>query len=124
MSGEPIISRNHCMDAGPATGAGVAIVPPAHGDYSTATAITAAPTSGQKWAITDIFIAAVAACEVHLEEETSTTVIFGPVPLAANGWIQFKPRGKLKLPTADRKVLLHSSTSDHVTCQISAVSEA
>ncbi len=110
-------------DAGPAAGAGT-MQAPVHGDFSTATALTAAPTSGQKWVVTDIFISTAAAAEVQLQEETSGTVIFGPLILPANFAGQFTPRGKLKVATADRKVMGKSSTADHVTIQVSAVSEA
>lgn len=111
------------QDGGPAAGAGT-VAAPVHGDFSTATAVTAAPTGGQKWVVTDIFISTAAAAEIDLREETSGTVVFGPVLMPANGYAQFTPRGKLKLATADKKVMGKSSTADHVTIQVSGVSEA
>jgi hypothetical protein len=111
------------QDAGPGAGAGV-FEAPQHGDMGTApVAVSAAPTAGQKVCIRDIVIMTVAACEVHLEEQTSGTTIWGPAPMAANGYLHDVPRGKLKLATADKYVLAHSSTTDHVTVQISTVSE-
>lgn len=111
------------QDAGPGAGAGI-VQAPVHGDCSTATALTAAPTAGQKWVVTDIIISTAAAAEVHLEEETSATVVWGPMILPANFAGQFTPRGKLKLATADKKVMVKSSTADHITAQISGLCEA
>lgn len=111
------------QDAGPAAGAGTAQTP-VHGDFSTAADVTAAPTSGQKWVVTDIVISTAAAAEVSLKEETSGTVVFGPILMPANGYAQFTLRGKLKLATANKKVQGFSSTNDHVTIQVSGYSEA
>jgi hypothetical protein len=111
------------QDGGPGIGAGVAQAP-VHGDFNPAVALTAAPTSGQKWVITDIIISTVAVCEVDIEEETSATVLFGPIIMPASGYAQFTLRGKLKLPTADKKVMGKSSGDDHCTIQVSGYSEA
>lgn len=111
------------QDAGPAAGAGT-MQTPVHGDMSTAVDLTAAPTAGQKWVITDIIISTAAAAEISIREETSGTVVFGPILMPANGYGQFTPRGKLKLATADKKVQGFSTTADHVTIQVSVVSEA
>lgn len=118
-----ITAGSSVQDGGPAAGAGT-MQAPFHGDFSTAADVSTAPTTGQKWVVTDIFISTAAAAEVSLKEETSGTVVFGPILMPANGYAQFTPRGKLKLPTADRKVQGFSSTNDHVTFQLSCVSEA
>lgn len=111
------------VDGGPGTGAGT-VQPPVHGDFSTAVAVTAAAGAGLKWVVTDIFISTAAAAEVDIREETSGTVLFGPILMPANGYAQFTPRGKLKLSTAVLKVMGKSSTADHCTIQVSGYTEA
>lgn len=111
------------LDGGPASGIGT-MSAPVHGDMSTAVALTAAAGAGLKWVITDIIISAAVNAEIQLQEETSATVVFGPLLMAANTTVHFQPRSKLKLATAVKKVMGKSSGADHVTIQVGGYTEA
>lgn len=79
--------------------------------------VTAAPTAGQKIVIDDLFFSVDTAMNLIFEEETSATPIF-KVFLPANGLGQYTPRGKIKLPTADKKLRVDASVAGNiaVTC--------
>lgn len=73
-------------------------------DMSTAAAITAAPTSGQKIVVHSVIIGGgSAAGEYRIEEETSATV-YASVFLDVNHSIQLTFPGGIKLATADKKL--------------------
>jgi hypothetical protein len=97
---------------------GMNLMTPVHGDLSSATAVTAAPPTLMKWVLTDIIISTASAAEVHIEEETSGTTVFGPILMPANGYAQFTPRAPLKHSAAAKKFLAHSSDANHVTVQV------
>jgi hypothetical protein len=82
-------------------------------DMSTAAAISAAPPAQQYIVIDDVFFSTDTAMNFEFEEETSGTVLF-KVYTAANTTIQFTPRGKVKLATANKKVFGDASASGNV----------
>lgn len=86
-------------------------------------AVTDAPTSGQKLVITDVLISVDTAMRVDLKEETSGTV-FASIYLPANGSAQFTPRSKLKLATANKKLMVRTSVSGNVAVTAFYFSEA
>lgn len=114
------------LDAGPAwtTVRGVSGVPVNSADMTTAAAVTDVPTTGQKLVIDDILISAATAMSVSLTEETSGTVIRGPIYLAANSTTQITLRGKTKLATANKKLLCTASVAGNLTVEAVYHSEA
>ena len=93
-------------------------------DASTATAVTDAPTSGQKLCIDDImFSVGSTAMQVDFEIETAGTN-FLTFYCAANTSYQFTPRGKLKLPTADKKLMVDTSAAGNISVTVFYHSEA
>lgn len=82
-------------------------------DATTAAAVTDAPTSGQKLVITDIIASSDTAMFLLFQEETSGTVIF-KVFLPANGTVQITPRGKVKLATANKKLMVDASVAGNI----------
>ena len=90
---------------------------------TTAAALTAAPTSGQKLIIVDIIASSDTAMNILFEEETSGTDIF-KVFLPANGTVQITPRGKVKLATADKKLTGKASVAGNVAFTVTYYSEA
>jgi hypothetical protein len=80
---------------------------------NTLTAVTDAPTTGQKIVLDDLLISADAACNVLFEIETTGTDLF-QIYFAGAGTIQFTPRGKLKLATVNKKLTSKASGSVNV----------
>lgn len=111
-------------DAGPAwtTVFGVSSAAVTSADMTTATAVTAAPTSSQKLVITDIVVAADTAMFVLFQEETSGTLIF-KVWVPAGGTVQITPRGKIKLATADKKLTADASVAGNIAITVAYYSE-
>ncbi len=94
-------------------------------DISTAVDASAAPTSGQKIVVVDVFISVGAtALRVDLLEETSGTVILSGYFPANSGIVQLTPRGLLKLPTADKKLRAQASAAGNVRIVTLCRSEA
>ncbi len=112
-------------DAGPSwtTVFGVSGAVVTSADASTATAVTDAPTAGQKLVITDIFFSVGAAMTVAFEIETAGTeyLVFY---CAANSSYQYTPRGKFKLATADKKLMVDTSGAGNISVKVSYYSEA
>lgn len=104
------------MDGGPSwtsvTGVSNATVVSADASGAAA-AVTAAPTAGQKLVIDDLIISVGAALTVTITEETSGTVK-GKYYMAANSTIQITPRGKMKLDTADKKLMVQTSGAGNI----------
>lgn len=94
----------------------------ASADMSTPAAITAAPTAGQKICIDDIVFSSDTALSMEFEEESSGTVIF-KIYIPANGSVQITPRGKVKLPVADKKLFGDASASGNVAITVTYHSE-
>jgi len=95
----------------------------ASADMSTAAAITAAPTGGQKIVVDDIIFSTDTAMSFEFEEETSGTV-FAKVYVPANGTVCLTTRGKLKLATADKRLFGDASVSGNVAVTVIYHSEA
>ena len=92
--------------------------------HSAVASVTDAPTSGKKLCIDDLIISVDTTMSVTFKEETSGTVIAGPYYLWANsGPIQVTTRGKLKLPTADKKLQVITSVAGNIMVQASYHSE-
>jgi len=92
-------------------------------DMTTAAALTAAPTAGQKIIATDILVSVAVAGFVTVQMETSTNVLAG-VFLPASGAYNFCLRGLLKGDTADKKLFGKSTTAGGIAWTIKYHSEA
>jgi hypothetical protein len=104
---------------------GVSNAPVSSADMSAADAdLTAAPTGGQKWVITDVFVSADTAMRIDIKEETSGTVMFSGYVSANSGFQQLCPRSKRKLAVADKKVVGRTSAAGNVRILVGAYSEA
>lgn len=86
-------------------------------------AITDVPTTGQKLVITDVLLSTDTAMNILLQEETSAKVI-AKIFLPANGTVQWTPRGKIKLPTADKRLMAKASVTGNVGITTNYYSEA
>lgn len=84
---------------------------------TTVTAITAAPTAGQKRVMVDFWITTNTAQNITIKEETSGTVMHGPIYLPANCVFQATIRATplSKLATADKKYTATCSSGSHLT---------
>lgn len=109
------------MDAGPAWTS--AYLHTVSADASGGADVTAAPTSGQKIVIDDIVLSVDTAMWVVFEEETSGADIY-KVYLPANSVAQITPRGKVKLPTADKKLRIDTSAAGNIAVTVVYHSEA
>lgn len=94
----------------------------ASADMTTAADLTAAPTGGQKLVITDIILSSDTAMLFEFKEETSGTVI-GATRIPEDGVVQFTPRGKWKLPVADKKLQGEASVAGNVYVTVFYYSE-
>lgn len=84
-------------------------------DASTISDLTAAPTSGLKLVLDDLWVSVDTAMRVDITEETSGTVLWSAY-LPANGSVQFTPRDGLKLDTADKKARITASVAGNIRC--------
>lgn len=82
-------------------------------DITTAAAISAAPTSGQKVVADDILLSSAVDCLFTLQEETSATVLAN-VKLTAGIPCQITLRSGLRVPTADKKLFGKASAAGNV----------
>lgn len=113
-------------DGGPAWASvfGVSGIAFTSSDAQTAAAVTDAPTSGQKLVIVDLVISSdTAMFLIFHEESTAGTVIF-KVFIPANGTIQITPRGKVKLPTVNKKLMVDASAAGNIAVTATYYSEA
>lgn len=112
-------------DAGPSwtSAFGVTSAAVVSADLTTRTAVTDAPTSGQKLVITDIIVSSDTAMSILFEAETANTDII-KVFIPANGTIQVTPRGKIKLATADKKLMATASVAGNIAVTVVYYSEA
>lgn len=114
-------------DAGPgwATVRGVSGEPVTSANMSgAAVAVTDAPTEGQSLVVDDLYLSTEADLSFTLTEETSGTVILGPLYMAANSAQQITPRARLKLDTADKKLMCQTSAAGNVSVLALVHSEA
>lgn len=86
-------------------------------------AVTDVPTSGQYLVIEDLLVSAGAAMAVDFEEETTTKLLFR-VYLPANGTFHYTPKGKNKLHTADKRLMVKSNAVGNVAVTTTYFSEA
>lgn len=88
-----------------------------------AAAVTDAPTAGQKLILTDLTVSVGSAVTVSFTEETSGTLLHRLyMPANSTETIQF--RGKRKLATADKKVMVQTSGAGNVAVTAGYYSEA
>lgn len=87
------------------------------------TVITDAPTAGQKLVITDLLVSTDTAMNILFAEETSGMPI-AKLYLPANGTVQWTPRSKMKLPTANKKLTAKASVTGNVSITPQYYSEA
>jgi hypothetical protein len=92
--------------------------------HSAVASVTDAPTTGQNLVIDDLVISVDTAMTVTFKEETSGTVIRGPLYLAANTVTQITLRGKTKLPTANKKLQVITSVAGNIMVEATYHSEA
>lgn len=115
-------------DAGPgwtsSFGVGTPAVAFTSADATTAAAVTAAPTAGQKLVITDIIVSSDTAMFLLFHEESTAGNILWKVFVPANGTAQFTPRGKTKLWTADKKLMVDASAAGNISVTCCYYSEA
>lgn len=114
-------------DAGPAytTVRGVAGVPFISADqHSAPAAVTDVPVSGQKLVIWDLLISSDTALSMTFTEETSGTVIHGPIYVAANSTTQITLRSKTKLATINKRLMVQSSVAGNIMVEALYSSEA
>ncbi len=90
---------------------------------NTLTAVTDAPTSGQKIVVDDVIVSVDAACNLLFEIETTGTDLFR-LAFAGAGSVQFTPRGKLKIATVDKKMTSKASTTVNAWITVLYHSEA
>ena len=76
-------------------------------------AVHTAPGTGLKAVITDLIVSVGAALTVTFTEETAGTVLF-TLYMAANSTIQITPRGKLKLSTAVKRLMVQTSGAGNI----------
>lgn len=86
-------------------------------------AISLVPTSTQKFVVTDVTVSVDTAMRVDLKEETSGTVK-ASFYMPANSTYQFTPRGKLKLDTADKRLMVRTSAAGNISVSAFGYSEA
>ena len=114
-------------DAGPSWTPirGVSGEPVTSADMSAAAvAVIDAPDTGEKLVIDDLWLSTAEELSFTLTEETTGTVILGPLYMAANSTQQITPRGKLKLDTADSQLMCQTSAAGTVSVLVLGHSEA
>lgn len=91
--------------------------------HSAVAPVTDAPTTGEKLVITDLIISVDTAMRVDFSIETGGTILLS-LYLPANGTVQFTPRSKLKLATADKKLMVRTSVAGNIAVTPFYFSEA
>jgi hypothetical protein len=112
-------------DAGPywTSGFGVTGSAVVSSNITGSTAITDVPTSGQKIVVTDVLLSTDTAMNVLLQEETSG-ITYAKIFVPANGTIQWTPRSKVKLATANKRLMAKASVTGNVGITAQYYSEA
>lgn len=87
-------------------------------DATTAAAVSDAPQSGMKLVILDVIASSDTAMFLLFHEESTAANLYYKVFVPANGTVQITPRGKCKLTTVDKKLMVDASASGNisVTC--------
>lgn len=102
---------------------GIGGVPFTSADASAVVVITDAPTVGLKLVVDSLYISSAAALNLTFKEETSGTVILGPIYMAANSTVQLTNISK-KLPTINKKLAVQASGVGNITISTKYHSEA
>lgn len=76
-------------------------------------AVTDATGTGLKLCVVDLIVSVDTAMRVDFKEETSGTVV-ASLYLAANTTAQVTPRGRIKLATAAKKLMVQTSASGNI----------
>ena len=105
------------------TSLGVSSATVTSADASTPVAVTDAPDSGEKIVILDIIASSDAAVWLEFEEETTETILF-KVYMAADSTVQITPRGKVKLATADKQLMVDAEGAANIAVTCTYYSEA
>lgn len=92
--------------------------------HSAVASVTDAPLSNQFLCVDDILVSVDTAMSVTFKEETSGTVVFGPIYLPANGTIQVTLRGKRRLSTSGKKLQVLTSVAGNISVLVGYHSEA
>lgn len=92
-------------------------------DATTAAAVTDAPTTGQKLVITDIIASSDTAMFLLFHEESTAGNLFFKVFIPANGTVQITPRGKVKLTTVNKKLMVDASAAGNIAITVLYYSE-
>lgn len=87
-------------------------------------AVTNAAAASKKLVITDLVVSVDSAMLVTFSEETSGTVMLAPIYMGANTTVNIVTRGKLKLPTAVKKLMVRTSASGNITVSAGHYDEA
>jgi len=109
------------MDAGPAWTP--VYLHTASADATGIVDVTGAPASGQKIVVDDIMVSVDTAMKLTFEDETAGTDLL-VLYMAANSTAQVTPRGKIKLPVADKKLRMDASVAGNVAVTVCYHSEA
>lgn len=96
----------------------------AYADGSSGVFACAVPTGGQRRVFTDVVVSVNTDCYVELLEETSLTLIAGAWCKASGGFEQLVPRGKLQLPTTNRRLVVKTTPASQVVVMTLSQSEA
>ena len=81
------------------------------------------PASGEYLVVTDIITSVAAEMRVDFTEETSGTVLLTAYLPARSVW-HYTPRGKLKLPTADKRLQVQTDAAGSISVLFVGYSEA
>jgi hypothetical protein len=122
-SADPVIPQ--VSDGGPGWTSvyGVAGIAFTSADATTAAAVTDAPTTGQKLVIVDLVASSDTAMFLLFHEESTAGTVIFKVFIPANGTIQITPRGKIKLPTVNKKLMVDASAAGNVAVTATYYSE-
>ena len=96
----------------------------AYADGSSAQFASSAPTGGQKRVLTDVVVSVSGDCFVELLEETTLTVLASAWVKGSCGFEQLVPRGKLKLATADKRLMVKTTPAAQISTTTLSYSEA
>lgn len=119
--GDPFILNHAATDRGPSWT--VVRTYTTSADMTTAAAITAAPTGGQKIVADDILVSAAVAMEFSVQMETSANVL-ASIFLPASGTAQITMRDFIKGDAADKKLYGKASIAGAVRVTACYHSEA
>lgn len=84
--------------------------------------VTDSPVSGKNLVITDILVSVDTACRVDFKEQTSGTIV-ATMYIPANGVVQFTPRSKFKLATANKTLQAVTSVGTNIAVTVLYYSE-